>query len=169
MLSLNDKVRLLHGTETGIVKAILPHNYYEVEIEDGFLMKLPAKEIVKDYSSEDDFKKRIDTHPDVINKNRKKNIKKSSDTVDLHLNQQKNPAIFHLSNGDIIDVQLQKLSTAIIKAMSEGTRALVIIHGVGNGTLKNKVHEFVKKNRLVKNISTADYKKYGSGATLITF
>ncbi len=39
-MNIGDRVRLIHGSEEGIVTKLLPHDTVEVEIEEGF--KIPV-------------------------------------------------------------------------------------------------------------------------------
>ena len=45
-MNIGDKVRLLHGTEEGIIRRIIDNRTVEIEIEDGFLIPVLSKEIV---------------------------------------------------------------------------------------------------------------------------
>lgn len=45
-MNIGDKVRLLHGTEEGIIRRIIDKKTVEIEIEDGFLIPVLRKEIV---------------------------------------------------------------------------------------------------------------------------
>ena len=45
-MNIGDKVRLLHGTEEGIIRRIIDNRTVEIEIEDGFLIPVLSKEVV---------------------------------------------------------------------------------------------------------------------------
>ena len=45
-MNIGDKVRMLHGTEEGIIRKIVDKRMVEVEIEDGFLIPVLKNEIV---------------------------------------------------------------------------------------------------------------------------
>lgn len=45
-MKIGDKVRMLSGTEEGIITKILPHGQVEVEIEEGFRLPVMAMEVV---------------------------------------------------------------------------------------------------------------------------
>lgn len=166
-----DKVRFLDAAQSGLVVKVISSFKIEVEIEKGFTVIVSEKELVRDYSSSDDFSKNITTHPLYLQKTKPVKKKIDSIAVDLHYTPPKGKneilPIFKLNNSEIIDIQLNKLSTALAKALAEGARALIVIHGVGQGTLKAKVHEFLKSNRHVRAIEEADRKRYGTGASRI--
>lgn len=52
-MNIGDKVRLLHGTEEGIIRRIIDKKTVEIEIEDGFLIPVLRQEIVTISSDED--------------------------------------------------------------------------------------------------------------------
>ena len=52
-MNIGDKVRLLHGTEEGIIRRIIDKRTVEIEIEDGFLIPVLRQEIVRISSDED--------------------------------------------------------------------------------------------------------------------
>jgi len=52
-MNIGDKVRLLHGTEEGIIRRIIDKRTVEIEIEDGFLIPVLKKEVVLISSDED--------------------------------------------------------------------------------------------------------------------
>ena len=52
-MNIGDKVRLLHGTEEGVIRRIIDKRTVEIEIEDGFLIPVLRKEVVLISSDED--------------------------------------------------------------------------------------------------------------------
>jgi len=88
--------------------------------------------------------------------------------IDLHINKLLD-SVVGLSNRDILTYQLDKF-TEIMEAnqYKKGSR-VVFIHGIGNGTLKQKIlwdldHKYKKCKH-----QDASYQKYGPGATLVIF
>jgi len=45
-MKIGDKVRMLSGTEEGVITKILQHGQVEIEIEDGFALPIMASEVV---------------------------------------------------------------------------------------------------------------------------
>jgi|GEM_PF-1534527 len=72
----------------------------------------------------------------------------------------------HLGNAQIVRLQMEYTELAMKRAVALGMHRLVIIHGVGNGTLKDEVRKLLKRYSSVK-ISDASFQRYGNGATLV--
>lgn len=70
-----------------------------------------------------------------------------------------------LDNFEILSRQLQALQMAIDAAVMSGQTSLVIIHGVGNGRLKEEVHLLLKGHLSVTFFQHSWRPKYGHGAT----
>jgi hypothetical protein len=70
-----------------------------------------------------------------------------------------------MSNAEIVLVQLRHFQKALDKAINEHYRSLTVIHGVGNGRLKQEVRAILSQMRL--RFHDASYSKYGFGATEI--
>jgi dsDNA-specific endonuclease/ATPase MutS2 len=72
-----------------------------------------------------------------------------------------------MSNAEIIQVQLRHFQKAVDKAINEHYRSLTVIHGIGNGRLKQEVRAILSSMRL--RFHDASYSKYGFGATEVVF
>jgi dsDNA-specific endonuclease/ATPase MutS2 len=70
-----------------------------------------------------------------------------------------------MSNAEIVIIQLRHFQMALDKAINEHYRSLTVIHGVGNGRLKQEVRSILNKMKL--RYHDASYSKYGFGATEI--
>ena len=73
----------------------------------------------------------------------------------------------NLSNGEIVNIQINAMEDKINEALRANCKELVVIHGVGRGVLRIEV-----RNRITQlgfRFSDASYAKYGYGATLIEF
>lgn len=68
-----------------------------------------------------------------------------------------------MSNAEIILVQLRHFQGALDKAINQRYRTLTVIHGVGNGRLKQEVRSVLKSMNL--RFHDGSYSKYGFGAT----
>jgi dsDNA-specific endonuclease/ATPase MutS2 len=71
-----------------------------------------------------------------------------------------------MSNAEIILVQLKHFQSALDTSINEHYRKLVIIHGVGNGRLKQEVRTILSSYKNLQ-FHDASYSKYGFGATEI--
>ncbi len=82
--------------------------------------------------------------------------------IDLHIEELINePA--GLSNGEIMQIQLNHFHKTLDKAMLSKAQSIVFIHGVGNGKLKAALREELR-NLHIK-YKDADFTRYGAGAT----
>ncbi len=72
----------------------------------------------------------------------------------------------HLSNSEIIKVQLKCFQNALDTAITEHYRKLIVIHGVGKLRLKQEVRNLLSAYDNVQ-VYDASYAKYGFGATEI--
>lgn len=92
----------------------------------------------------------------------------NKDEIDLHadkLNISK-----QLSPSQIIDAQLLSLHEAIQSAIIQNKERIIIIHGVGNQYLKNKVLQYLKTHKqVIQAINNANELLYGGGATEVVF
>lgn len=71
-----------------------------------------------------------------------------------------------MSNAEIILVQLKHFQNALDTAINGHYRKLIVIHGVGNGRLKQEVRAIVASYKHLQHYD-ASYNKYGFGATEI--
>lgn len=74
---------------------------------------------------------------------------------------------YHLSNYEIINLQLEVCEEIILKAQRMKIRKLIIIHGKGQGVLRNEIHQMLYSFNL--DFKDADYMRYSGGATDIFF
>jgi len=82
--------------------------------------------------------------------------------IDLHIEELLDD-YSGMSNAQIIQTQLNHLQKAINKAIEKKVRKLIVIHGVGNGKLKEEARKIISINQL--RYYDASYAKYGYGAT----
>lgn len=86
--------------------------------------------------------------------------------VDLHINKLLDTVV-GLSNRDILQYQLDKFHEVMEENCRRKGQAVVFIHGIGNGTLKQKLNwELDHKYKSCKH-QDASFQKYGPGATLV--
>jgi hypothetical protein len=85
--------------------------------------------------------------------------------VDLHI-EELLENYSGMSNAEIIQVQLKHFQKTLDQAINEHCRKLVVIHGVGNGRLKQEVRTILASYKNIR-IHDGSYSKYGFGATEI--
>lgn len=90
---------------------------------------------------------------------------KLSDSIDLHAEALglKNTA----NQNDILDKQLNVLSHYFEQVEHSTFESVTIIHGVGEGILKNAVHQFLKGHKIVRYYISDWMPQYGYGATQV--
>ncbi len=87
--------------------------------------------------------------------------------IDLHIHELV-PSTSGLSNYEIVQIQLNSFKKGIQKAQIDKVNKLIVIHGKGQGVLKNEICEFLRKQAKLS-FKDANFRKYGNGATEITF
>ena len=72
-----------------------------------------------------------------------------------------------MSNYEIVQIQIRHCEFTIEKAIKNNVSRLVVIHGKGEGVLKEEVRQLLKKYQV--EAKDADYRNYGFGATEVRF
>ncbi len=95
----------------------------------------------------------------------KQKIKDLTKEVDLHI-EELIDSHSGLTNAQILAIQLERFEKELEYCLSNNMRKLIVIHGVGNGKLKQEITAILKS---IDGISyhDASYKNYGFGATEI--
>lgn len=95
----------------------------------------------------------------------KQKIKDLTKEIDLHIDELLD-SHSTLTNTEILSVQLERFEKEIQYCLSNGIKKLIVIHGVGNGKLKQEIISILKT---IEDITyyDASYKNYGFGATEI--
>ncbi len=88
--------------------------------------------------------------------------------VDLHIEKLAD-SWKHLSNFEILTLQLKAFEKYYDLAVSHMQPFLTIIHGVGTGKLRDEIHEILKTKKEVKSFVNQYSSSYGYGATEIFF
>lgn len=88
--------------------------------------------------------------------------------VDLHIEKLVNDYM-HLSNLEILTIQLKEFEKWYDNALVHKQKSLIIIHGVGKGKLKEEIHEILKSKKEVKSFINQYDARFGHGATEIFF
>lgn len=95
----------------------------------------------------------------------KQKIKDLTREIDLHI-EELIDSHKNLTNSQILNIQTERFEKEMEHCFSNGIRKLIVIHGVGNGKLKQEIISILKS---VEGVSyhDASYKDYGFGATEI--
>jgi DNA-nicking Smr family endonuclease len=174
---IGEEVSFLYESGKGIVRSFLPNGLLKVEDSDGFERSFRPDELAKIYSSDyklpDDAVTQINEDDSIsrehytIRKETKTGSRKPIDIweIDLHIESLLDSHA-GMSNAEILNHQLRELRTFYQKARSKYIRRIIIIHGVGEGVLKEEVRFFLSKKDGVE-FYDADFREYGKGATAV--
>ncbi|WP_144883901.1 Smr/MutS family protein [Lacibacter cauensis] len=88
--------------------------------------------------------------------------------VDLHIEKIVNDWK-HLSNFEILTAQLREFEKYYELAVLHMQPTLIVIHGVGEGRLRDEIHDILRLKREVKSFVNQYHPLYGYGATEIYF
>lgn len=169
--NIGEKVSFLTETGYGIVMSYKNEDWIIVEDETGFERELPIKEIVKIHGDQsqslmDDFElSDVYDVPVNMGQSAPRGLTKFKDywEIDLHshmiLDTERG-----LSNSQILERQLYEVKRCFRDAMKNLVRKLIIIHGVGEGVLKQEVRYFLEGKEGIE-FYDADFREYGKGAT----
>ncbi|HOZ30326.1 MAG TPA: DUF2027 domain-containing protein [Bacteroidales bacterium] len=85
--------------------------------------------------------------------------------VDLHINQLVDTVI-GMSNAEILQKQMEVFHKTMTEAIDSKAGKVILIHGIGNGTLKEKLRDSLT-HQYKKTFEDASFREYGFGATLV--
>ncbi len=182
------RVRVINEDEKGVIIKQLPKMYFLIESADGFERPFHESNLIEDqdflslqYKIEE---KKIPSARDIRRDERKKlkDAIRDSKThlpwkeftekkiniveIDLHI-EELIPIHKHMSNREIIDVQMRTFRRCVNHAINQRFTKIVAIHGIGAGTLKSSLRTYIKDKFHYMEVMDANYKKYGQGATEI--
>lgn len=95
-------------------------------------------------------------------------LKKSTYEIDLHI-EKLYPNCSTLGASEIIHIQLRECQKALELAIATHQSSLVIIHGLGKGTLKEEIFKLLNQTKWVKRYVNQYDSRYGYGATEVFF
>ena len=187
MFSVGDKVSVLDDTISGVVLRVQQRKCV-IEDQDGFERIYPFTNLVinqpavdyklTDARTEKQILKKINSIvssgqvklPSSITKT---NHQQESLEIDLHIEELVDDHSF-MSNFDILQRQMQTCRMFIEKAVRLKAKKAVLIHGKGEGVLKNEIYTYLDRLENTKHVKIefheACYATYGSGgATEVRF
>lgn len=88
--------------------------------------------------------------------------------VDLHI-EKLTDRWKHLSNFEILTMQLKAFEKYYGLAIAHYQPSLIVIHGVGEGKLRDEIHDLLRMKKEVKSFVNQYHHLYGYGATEIFF
>lgn len=86
--------------------------------------------------------------------------------VDLHIHELVENAA-GLEPKELLEVQMNRFRFEMETAIQNGTKRIVFIHGVGQGTLKNELRRELTNRYKKYDFQDASFREYGYGATMV--
>jgi dsDNA-specific endonuclease/ATPase MutS2 len=169
---IGEKVLFLYESGSGIVIEINNSHQITIQDENGFNQIYPRSELVKIHGKidEDELNPPSKEEEEIKSKSNYSIIKDYSDTkakdyweLDLHI-ESLTDNHRGMSNFDIMKTQLQEFKRFFSKAKANQIQKIVVIHGVGEGILKNEIRSYLSNQEFIE-FYDASYLEYGKGAT----
>jgi hypothetical protein len=98
----------------------------------------------------------------------RKHIEPARSVVDLHIEKLSNDWK-HLSNYEILSMQIKTFEKYYELALVHRLPSMVVIHGIGEGVLRDEIHDLLRLKREVKSFVNQYDPRFGYGATEIFF
>ncbi len=173
--NIGDIVSIIDDNIEGKIIKILPNNNLLIEIDFGNgltnkeifpINKVTPKIYEKDYKNHLSYI--LHTKTNLKNYPQKEKIKnKKCIEIDLHIEAIESKYNIKIDKNKYLERQKTECINAIEKCIANKIPQLIIIHGVGDGILRNEIIKIISS---YDNIiyQDAPYKKYGKGAILLT-
>lgn len=177
-----DEVSFLDEVGGGVVLRMTGPGKVLVRTDDGFEMEHPVKALVRRsrdhanviYKVTDHQAGMVASNDERAEARRKKPAVRAGKTpkraednsyeeVDLHLNALLENDL-RMSDGEKLEYQLRFFERTLESAIRNGKRKLIVIHGVGEGRLREEVRKILRYYEGVR-FHDANMQRYGSGAT----
>jgi hypothetical protein len=183
-----DRVSFLNEVGGGVVLRALSHNRALVRTDDGFELEYPMAALVPRLEGPDHVVYGVSDHQaglvaanDRLEEQRRrdrqrpaalraggKRAERADDSVmevDLHLQELVDDER-GMSDGEKLQYQLSYFERMLATAIRERKRRLIVIHGVGEGVLREEVRKVLQYYEHLR-FDDADPRRYGYGATAV--
>jgi hypothetical protein len=98
----------------------------------------------------------------------RQNLPPARTVVDLHV-EKLTDSWKHLTNFEILTLQLNEFEKYYELSVAHRQPNLIVIHGIGEGKLRDEIHERLRLKKEVKSFVNQFHPLYGYGATEIYF
>lgn len=168
---VGDKVGFLHEQGRGVVVGEIDNNKIIVEV-DGIEIPYSIEELIDlsemkvhtiEPEAEKFLREKIFNVRDKTGRKNKISTQKVESFIDLHI-ENLIDSHANLTNGQILNKQMNALKSYLEKAEHQKMNKVIIIHGVGQGVLKEEVRYYLKQFDRYE-FMDAPYFEYGYGAT----
>lgn len=187
MFKIGSRVIALDDDFKGKIIDLLANDYFVIEDETGFDYtyhksqiiidaNFLEKDIVREFNPQELTKKASKEKRkhsiDTIQENQKPWVEKWNKKtlfveIDLHIHELI-PSYNHLTNTKMLQLQMDTFKRCLEYVENNKIKELIAIHGLGQGVLRTEIHKYIKNKFAYMEISDANYKKYGMGASCIT-
>lgn len=172
--TLGETVGFLHEKGTAEIIQFLKGNWVIIRDSDGFEQKRNTTELIKIHGTAYSLDQLI-LPKDTTKISKKKAVtnttsnKKTQTTweIDLHI-EHILESHKGLSNTEILLKQMHHFRSKFSNAKAQRIQKLIVIHGVGEGVLKNEIRTFLHRQEHIE-FFDGSYLEYGKGATEIRF
>lgn len=139
------------------------NDYFE---EKAVLFDLAGKEAAKEIFEITEDIREQKAQADRLQKPKQKETATDTMEVDLHYEGEA-LANSPLSPSAILALQMSRFHAAVEEAIGKNIRRLVIIHGIGQGTLKLQIRKELQEKYPGFLFQDASFREYGFGATMV--
>ena len=176
MFKLGEKIGFLSEKGTAKILEFLPNQKIRLIDNEGFEQIRLSSELITLHSlnyqlehtappyDKEAISKRKNMQLSVKIENKKRT---SIWEIDLHIENLLDNAK-NLTNTEILLKQMSNFKNTFLKASDKRIQKLVVIHGVGEGVLKNEIRSYLSKQENIEYFD-ASYLEYGKGATEVRF
>jgi len=98
----------------------------------------------------------------------RQHIEEARTVIDLHI-EKLTDNWQRMSNFEILSLQLKTFEKYYHLSVVHHQPSLIVIHGVGEGRLRDEIHELLRSKKEVKSFANQYHPRYGFGATEIFF
>lgn len=146
-----------------------------VEDEEGFDRWLPLTALVyihsEKYADDEIVISKEDLEPElsfrIIEERTGQRRTQTTWEIDLHI-EELLESHSGMTNTEILLKQMTEFRSTFKKAKKQLIHKLIVIHGVGEGVLKNEIRSYLAQQDQIE-VYDADFSEYGKGATAIEF
>jgi len=167
-----------------VVTKILNNKEVEIENDFGFEEVFKIKELVPERKKEDyqtdnlAFNKQVSSKiSSEINNQRSNDLKKKFKHLDRYGNKERDIIDLHIenlieshrgmNNSEILNIQMMHFRRFLNTSISKQHRKIVVIHGVGEGVLREEIRRDLNDYHSHLEFYDAPYSEFGYGATEI--
>lgn len=182
--NVGDRIRFLNEVGEGVITKIVSSKVVIAKCQDGFENQYTTDEIVLAVSQEEYKLEGLEHVESVIEKINSENKIKQDEIfykkfnhlskignpeeieIDLHI-EELIDSHRGMSNAQILSVQMSNFQRELNVAIRKKAKKLIVIHGVGEGTLRAEIRNELHLHYPEFEFHDASYRKYGYGATEI--